>query len=443
MATHSTKTVVVLGVAYGGGHVAKLLAAALPRDWRVVAIDRNSHMNHVYVFPRFVVKPELAPKSFIPYKAVFEPLKETVIKKKNGEAEADVPPTPPRTPPPPDHHRMLQGLVTRLERNSVTFVKPNAAGTETIEFDYAVYALGASLPSPVDVWGTGGDTRGTKPGGMAWMQRAGGVMAKAPRILIVGGGALGIQYATDLKDMYPDKEVTLLHSRKRVLPIYPEEVHDIVVARLEALGVKTVLGERVLEWPENPFVLDGVEKVVVTNTGAKYAADLVLVCTGPKAHVDVMRGLDARTISPVTGRIRVLPTTQVSLAPVAPFEPAAGGISSDGAADALAALSLDGTPLDNIFAIGDCAQTAAIQAGHTSYFQGEVAARNIARLAKGDEVELEDYAPGVPAIKVTLGLRHWVIANAEGVTTGEDGVDDLLARRMWPLFGAEDCPDDE
>jgi hypothetical protein len=32
-------------VSYGGGHAAKLLASQLPQGWRVVAIDRNTHMN--------------------------------------------------------------------------------------------------------------------------------------------------------------------------------------------------------------------------------------------------------------------------------------------------------------------------------------------------------------------------------------------------------------
>ena len=64
--------------------------------------------------------------------------------------------------------------------------------------------------------------------------------------------------------------------------------------------------------------------------------------------------------------------------------------------------------LDHIFAIGDCAETTAIQAGHTAYWMGEVAARNILRLIRRDEggptEEMEVYKPGVPAIKVTLGL---------------------------------------
>lgn len=34
-----------------------------------------------------------------------------------------------------------------------------------------------------------------------------------------------IEYATDLKEIYPEKEVTLLHSRQRLMPIYPIAMH--------------------------------------------------------------------------------------------------------------------------------------------------------------------------------------------------------------------------
>lgn len=45
MTVTEPKTVVVLGVAYGGAHAAATLARRLPEGWRVVAIDRTSHGN--------------------------------------------------------------------------------------------------------------------------------------------------------------------------------------------------------------------------------------------------------------------------------------------------------------------------------------------------------------------------------------------------------------
>lgn len=39
------RTVVVLGVAYGGANAVSTLARRLPVGWRVIAIDRTSHGN--------------------------------------------------------------------------------------------------------------------------------------------------------------------------------------------------------------------------------------------------------------------------------------------------------------------------------------------------------------------------------------------------------------
>lgn len=85
----------------------------------------------------------------------------------------------------------------------------------------------------------------------------------------------------------------------------------------------------------------------------------------------------------------------------------------------------------HLFAIGDAADAfGAIKAGHTAYYQGEVAARNVIKLIKGNastfdvplqglmftpgaektkgdlegDLELEEYVPGPPMIKVSLGL---------------------------------------
>jgi NADH dehydrogenase FAD-containing subunit len=36
-------------------------------------------------------------------------------------------------------------------------------------------------------------------------------------VAVVGGGAVGVQLSSDIKDFYPDKDVTLIHSRERLL----------------------------------------------------------------------------------------------------------------------------------------------------------------------------------------------------------------------------------
>ncbi|BEI87773.1 uncharacterized protein CcaverHIS019_0104910 [Cutaneotrichosporon cavernicola] len=435
------RTVVVLGVSYGGGHAAKLLASQLPQGWRAVAIDRNSHMNHVYVFPRVTALPKLAPKAFPPYTNLFKlPPAPEVEPEAGSPAFFQVTQKRGVTNGP---HEFIHGEITRLTPNKVFFRRPGETEDETLAFDYCIHALGASLPAPCDVW-SDNEASGTKKGAMSWMQRQHGVIERAQRVLVVGGGAL--EFSSDIKDIWPDKEVTMLHSRKRVLPRYPQEMHDAAINGLEALGVRVVLGQRVVHWPASNA--EGVEKVVTTDKGETFIADLVLPCTGTKPHSALMAAMDTHTVNPTNGRIAVRSTMQVRRFDVA-HEMA--GLSVD---DKTIEEGSD-ADLDHMFAIGDSADTSAIQAGHVSFYQGVVAVNNIIKMIERENkvlangtlsngcapVALEDYTPTPPMLKLTLGLKHYATAMPDGVTTADDGEDDLHARLMWGAYHADDLPD--
>lgn len=223
-----------------------------------------------------------------------------------------------------------------------------------------------------------------------------------------------------------------------MLPRYDQAMHDAVVAGLEKLGVNVVLGERVVSWPENVGALG--ESTIHTDKGSVFTADLVLACTGQKPHTALIAGLDDKVVNPATGRISVRPTLQVSRCRSAEGE-VAGGMarmnletpveSQQDPLDATGDSDADLDHLDHIFAIGDCADTEAIQAGHTAYYMAEVAARNILKLVTGassaspstedvagdangnagvdkDHQALEAYKPTPPMIKVTLGIVSFV-----------------------------------
>jgi hypothetical protein len=79
----------------------------------------------------------------------------------------------------------------------------------TLDFEYAVYALGAGMPDPVNVWSRPEEEletssfgvfhdheeklAGGKRSGVRWMASKAGTLKKAQRICIVGAGALGIR----------------------------------------------------------------------------------------------------------------------------------------------------------------------------------------------------------------------------------------------------------
>ncbi|KAG2002423.1 Fer8 [Coprinopsis cinerea AmutBmut pab1-1] len=454
--TSETKTVVVLGVAYGGTRAAQILAAGLPAGWKLIVIDRNSHANHVYVMPRYAVLPGHEYKAFIPYTNVFL--------------------TPGKNP----NHIVLKAQVLSIRPNHVTLSQAfpeHGFPTTTIPFDYAVYALGGSLAAPLDLWGSdprtslssvkGEDLKkweynGFKSEGIEWFRERQKVVEKAPTVLVVGGGALGIQFATDIKAVYPDKKVTLLHSRQQLLPKFDEALHHEVRKTLESQEVELILGER-LDLDSVDHVLGAGkvvnakgQRVVRTVTGREISADLLLLCVGQKPNSGLIEAMDPSTVSPSTKLVRVYRTMQISTEPVNEVESDLASEvkdklkvseeSSTPSSESTTSESKKTPAYPHIFAIGDVADAfGAIAAGHNAYAQGEVAARNIIRLIKRSEAKaggnkeeeeaLEQYTAGPPAIKVSLGLRHSVYQLGDLTGTKDDGEDDLQAGAIWPLYG--------
>jgi NADH dehydrogenase FAD-containing subunit len=61
---------------------------------------------------------------------------------------------------------------------------------------------------------------------------------KAKSIVLIGGGAVGVQMALDLRERYPEKEITVVQSRDRVMPQYHSDLHDIVAKSFQDAGIK-------------------------------------------------------------------------------------------------------------------------------------------------------------------------------------------------------------
>ncbi|KAF7306448.1 Apoptosis-inducing factor B [Mycena indigotica] len=455
------KTVVVLGAAYGGARAAQLIAAGLPEGWRIVLIDRNSHANHVYILPRLAVLPGHEHKAFIPYDNIF-----------NVET------------PNPDRHTFLRATVQSFSSNSIKLSRAfpeHGILTDVLEFDHAIYALGSHLPSPLNLWAASPDGKpcpntygGDKSEAINWLKRKQTVIQAASAVLVVGGGALGIQFASDIAAIHPEKRVTLLHSRTRLLPRFDSTMHTEILQELELSGVDVILGDR-LDLSTMPTE-DSSSHTVRTMSGREISADLVLLCTGQVPNTELLSTFDETTVDSGTRLAHVLRTMQLGILPPAVEEvPIIGKVSEQEDEDllqaALAQIALQNqdtdsptseeddleptsetTPYPHIFVVGDAADAfGAIPAGHNAYYQAEVAAKNVLKLinsaASVEEVELDRYTPGLPAIKVSLGLRKNVYQVNGVVGVGRESRDDLNAASMWGYFGSpvtlseeeEDC----
>ncbi|KAI5481866.1 hypothetical protein MNV49_000143 [Pseudohyphozyma bogoriensis] len=461
------KNVVVLGASYSGARAAELLAKTLPDTHRVVLIDRQSHFNHLYIFPRLGVVPDHAHKAFIPLDKVFSKATPQPVELPSSTPEAV---TKALATPASSHTALLlHAGVVSIDENYITIDRDLTGdekcaavedlvetlervglgeadhGQRCVPYDFLVYALGCNLPPPL------ASPARNKAKGVEFLKAQQALIEKSSSILIAGGGALGIQYATDIADLYNNpehaehrpasytsstpKKITIVHSRDRFLPLYQDGMDDEVKRRMKELGVNVVMGER-LALPSDEELVEqeksGKMSKVVTSTGEEIEFDLLMRCTGQKPNSQLLGDFLPQSLDS-HGFINVLPTLQVALPP-----------------------SLDSCT--NVFAIGDVAATGSIKAGHTGWNQAGIVAENICHLlgapyadrtftgapdAEGKLVDkLVEYTPGPPQIKVTLGLSHSCSELLQDgpdtiVTPSTGGPVDGHWRVVWERMGAD------
>jgi NADH dehydrogenase FAD-containing subunit len=208
------RNVVVVGAAFAGYSAARILAASLPRDgrYRVVVIEPNSHFNFTWVMPRFCVVEGHEHKAFIPYTSRFF-------------AQG-----------PKNMVHWVRDRVTSVQKGSVIL-----RSGDVIDYEYLIIATGSTvangLPSRPGVE--------SKEEGMELLKAMQARIKAATQIVVAGGGAVGVELVTDAKNQYPDKSVTLVHSRPAVMHRFGPGLQKATMDALRALGVQVILGEKV------------------------------------------------------------------------------------------------------------------------------------------------------------------------------------------------------
>lgn len=206
------RNIVIVGAGFAGYYAARIISCDLPADspFEVVVIEPNSHFNFTWVLPRFCVVEGHEDKAFIPYGPYL-----------NG-ARA----------------RWVQGKVATIGRDSVTL----AGSGDVIPYEYLVIATGSGaddvLPSRV------GETSKVK--GVKLLQAMQQRIKASNKLVIVGGGAAGVEVATDAKSLYPNKTVTLVHSRSAVMHRFGTGLQTAGLKGLQDLGIEVILGDRLI-----------------------------------------------------------------------------------------------------------------------------------------------------------------------------------------------------
>ncbi|KDE07188.1 hypothetical protein MVLG_02588 [Microbotryum lychnidis-dioicae p1A1 Lamole] len=362
------KNIVVVGASYVGMMAAKELITKLDGEeqkkdsYRVVVVEKQSHFSHLFAFPPFAIVPSHEHKAFIPLSL-------------------------------PSPHLLLRAIVESITPHSSLLldrpVQLDGKKVTELPFEALVLASGTKLTPP-----------GTMPEGVKYLQGVQEELKKAHDLVILGGGAVGVQMATDLAILYPEKSITVVQSRT-LMPRFHPQLHGLVMKRFQELGITTVLGSRAVI-PAEGFNVQGREQnqVVRTQNGDEVKADYVIESTGQTPNSAYLASFAPSTLTP-SKYVRVTSALQVD----------AQGVEDEEVKKVAG----------RIFAVGDIADSGAPKAARPGIAQATIVANNIAKLVAGEEASsFETYHPNPAAIHLTLGFAESVIFRNPPSTNPED-----------------------
>lgn len=178
-----------------------------------------------------------------------------------------------------DQYSTIQGKATAVDpENKVVSVALEGGATQEIKYQSLVIATGTTSNSKL--WQVNDHEDATKDLYIS-VQAA---LPKAKKVLIAGGGAVGVETAGEIATNYPKVEVTILSGNDRLLPRLVAGNSSTAERRLKALGVKTVHKTRVRSTTVNA----GGSTTVVLSDGTTQTVDVYIDATGGKPNTSFL-----------------------------------------------------------------------------------------------------------------------------------------------------------
>ncbi|KAG6878815.1 hypothetical protein C0992_007470 [Termitomyces sp. T32_za158] len=267
------KTVVVVGGGGAGAPTVRQLSAVLdPLRHKIILITSRPHFTHLIGCIRAAVTREGGFDELIimPY--------DQLLGNSNGQ--------------------ILIAEVKAIAEHGSRGGTVTLANNEVIHWDVLVLAPGSRWEGPIAVPTTYRETK-------IWFAHWQAKFRRAKEILLVGGGAVACEFAGEIKDLDPDKKVTIVHCHERLLnKTYPNKFRDDVQQRVIALGVTLILGDVV---PEAALT----SRKVVTRNGITLTPDLIVPCRGPHPNTGLLVSAFGHRVLTPSGHVRIFRTFQL------------------------------------------------------------------------------------------------------------------------------------
>ena len=267
------------------------------------------------------------------------------------------------------------------------------ANGDVIRFKQAVIASGSRYPSlPLAKTNSQFDYAGRNQE----MLDEHATLAAAKSVLVIGGGAVGVELAGEIASAFPNKDITLAHSGDALLGILKPKAQRKALEQFTAKGVTVKLNRR--------FVQES-DQYRCSNTNETIKTDLVYTCVGMVPNTEFMR----------PELVNVL--DDKGLVKVDSFMKVKG--------------------YDNLYALGDCADLDDHKHGYLASVQGGMLADAIMKKAKGKKMKAYKTPP--LAIVTPTGTDTGVAQMPFGVFTAKFLVNlkqkDLGISNIYKMLG--------
>src|ERR1700732_4666974 len=247
-------------VIYGAGMAGAMLASRLAENFDVTVVAPTNYFEVPMAMPRLMVQPGLADKAII---SIADAL-------------------------PKAHH--IHGHLAELT-SAGGLVDGDDGARQMVTGDISVLATGSRFAGQL-LRSLSGSMEERK----AVFHRLEASLSAARRILIVGGGPVGVEMAGEIVETWPGRSVTIVESGAHILGGTAKSASTHAAKFLEQRGVTLLARERI----ESPSPGSGVSVEpgeARTTSGKLVGYDVILWWIGGRPHNEILSGHFSRRIA--------------------------------------------------------------------------------------------------------------------------------------------------
>jgi len=246
------------------------------------------------------------------------------------------------------------------------------ANGEKIPYDYLLICAGSTYNIPFKEMNVIRATRGST------LSRSYRQVLQSEKILVIGGGLVGVEIASEIIDHFPNKKVTLVDAGPHIMSRNNIPLKGVRHATrfLESRGVKIISNERIVKQTGNSFI---------TDKGTSVDAELAFLCTGIISNAGFLKNSILKHQLDGKGFLKVDEHLAVPDFP-------------------------------NIFAAGDICSLDEEKLAQNAEISAEVAVKNLVHHLRGKPLKVYEPAPKIKV--VSLGKLDGLTAYKGWAITG-------------------------